>query len=278
MKNYTVISTIAKAIFGDVVKCRRIRDGRIVAIKRICMKSAFQQKTQRGNVQVFENAASELEILHLLKYNPNRNVLGLIDEFQQNGILHIVMEYCPTDMFTELDAFGAMDAPMVKKYLNMIVYGLRHVHEMGYAHMDISLENILINDMNECKLCDFGLASNANVLSDKAIGKSFYMAPEVRQQKVYSPKAADMWSLGIVLFIMITGIPPFEVADVSDVRFAFVKQHGIRKLLQSWHLSHKIPTYMLSILEQLIEIDPKSRLQSPTLLKLLEDEPSEPIQ
>lgn len=268
MSKYELVCTIAKAIFGDVVKCKRKNDGQMVAIKRISVQSALHQRALRDQMPVYENAAVEQKIFNETKVNPSRNVIGFVEKFEENGILHLVMEYCSTDLYEKMNALGVLNAPTVFRYFKMIASGLGHLHALGYAHLDLSLENILIDGTDECKICDFGLAANANVRTNKGVGKPFYMAPEVLQQKQYCPKSADMWSLGIMLLIMITGIPPFEVADSSDVRFAFVEQYGIRKLLESWNYLHKIPPQVMYVIERLLLLDPKLRAQCADLTPL----------
>ncbi|GLE10938.1 hypothetical protein PINS_up023210 [Pythium insidiosum] len=102
------------------------------------------------------------------------------------------------------------------------------MHSNGFAHRDLSLENVLVTDDNTCKVCDFGLAAVADQPSNETVGKMFYMAPEVLSGSSYDPKKADVWSLGVMLFIMLFGAPPVESAAPTDARFKIISTKGIR--------------------------------------------------
>lgn len=89
------------------------------------------------------------------------------------------------------------------------------MHDAGYAHMDLKLENILISDEGHLKLCDFGLASKTDRVISKAVGTENYMAPEMNHaffEPVRDVKKTDIFSLGVIFFIMAFGTPPIGVA------------------------------------------------------------------
>ena len=97
------------------------------------------------------------------------------------------------------------------------------MHKNGYAHRDLSPENVLIDSQGNCKICDFGLVAASEVPTTGTVGKLFYMAPEVyaADRRSYVPKMADMWSLGALLFVMSTGIPLVDKPSVEDSKFQF---------------------------------------------------------
>jgi serine/threonine protein kinase len=96
------------------------------------------------------------------------------------------------------------------KYLKQIVSAIRHCHALNIVHRDIKPENIMITDMDTIRLIDFGLCSlNQSERSESVVaGTPYYMAPETIDGKNCDPKA-DMWSLGVLLYIMMSGYLPF---------------------------------------------------------------------
>ncbi|KAF1792790.1 Calcium/calmodulin-dependent/calcium-dependent protein kinase [Phytophthora cactorum] len=112
------------------------------------------------------------------------------------------------------------------------------------AHRDVSLENIMLH-RGRCKLGDFGLARVFNV---QAVGVT------------HDPKAADVWSLGIVLFIMLTGSPLVSFASMSVKSFRALKQAGIATVLEAWGVADAMPSSALQLVSGMLEIDPHKRL------------------
>ncbi|KAG7383962.1 NUAK SNF1-like kinase 1 [Phytophthora boehmeriae] len=149
----------------------------------------------------------------------------------------LLFDYCPYgDLYaqvaaragTRADGNGGLPLEMARTYFLQIASAVRFLHAQDVAHRDLSLENVLLDASRSCRLADFGLAcaSGSRCVNARA-GKLLYMAPEV---------VADIWSLGVILFILVTGIPPFEKASEDDARFRVVAKPGgsITELLQAW--------------------------------------------
>lgn len=174
--------------------------------------------------------------------------------------MHIVMEHCAQgDLFKYvLDAFPL---PTVKslELFQQIVDGVAFLHSIGFAHLDLSLENILIDKHGVCKLADFGLAVKAKTRSKKIVGKQYYMAPEVATGKAYNPMQADSWSLGIILYTLLTGSFLFERAVPGDAAFDYFTKNGLAALVKARGVS--IPTEAMVLLESLLQLKPSHRLQ-----------------
>ncbi|KAE9060207.1 hypothetical protein PF006_g31703 [Phytophthora fragariae] len=111
-----------------------------------------------------------------------------------------------------------------------------------------------------CKLGDFGLATRARRAGGRHVGKKYYMAPEIVAGDLYDPKAADVWSLGIVLFIMVTGSPLVALASTSVKSFCAFKQAGIATVMESWGMDSFMSNSALQLLSGMLEVDPSKRL------------------
>merc|ERR1712129_69184 len=143
--------------------------------------------------------------------------------------------------------------------LRQLIDAVEFMHSLGVCHFDISLENILINDVQvtlrrdsygkemisfqkkdiQIKLCDFGLAEalkrNTNPMSSNFVGKSIYMSPEISAKREFNPMQNDVWCLGVCAFILLIGAHPWQTTLMSDVNFATIMNGDILKLLKSWH-------------------------------------------
>ncbi|POM68708.1 Serine/threonine protein kinase [Phytophthora palmivora] len=190
------------------------------------------------------------------------NLVQYIDSFVEHQTLYLVVEHCADgDMYDYLSkrkqrTLSSMSALSV---LAQVAAGLAFLHQHGIAHRDISLENIMLH-RGRCKLGDFGLATRARRCGGREVGKKYYMAPEVVAGEPYDPKAADVWSLGIVLFIMLTGSPLVSQASMSVKSFRAFKQAGVSTVLESWGVASSVSSNVVHLLSGMLEIDPRKRL------------------
>jgi serine/threonine protein kinase len=208
----------------------------------------------------------ELRVAQTLRSNPHANVVRCFPTPPCLPPHSLVMEYCPRgDLFTLLEEqpqrlFDEADAV---RYFRGIVNGVRHLHSLDIAHRDLSLENVLVDAHNQAKICDFGLSARASVLADDCVGKLQYMAPEVVcNKRQYDPVVADVWSLGIMLFIMLTGSPLYTVAVPSDPAWPAMERVGVVGILDSWQMRDRISEDTLALLGDMLRTDPAQRLQT----------------
>merc|ERR1719213_422214 len=102
-------------------------------------------------------------------------------------------------------------------FMNQMVDVLSYVHGKGVVHRDLKLENILVDDKLNLKVADFGLATFRNVSALKSYkGTKTYMAPEIKEQKTYDGMQIDIFSTGVILFIIVQGTFPFQEAKKDE--------------------------------------------------------------
>ena len=142
---------------------------------------------------------------------------------EQDSASYMTMELCKQDLFDLIASKGPTTSEPLAKYLfKQICNGVDALHTTaGFAHLDIKLENILISKDYKLKLCDFGFAQGISERITKRYGTESYMAPEVESnvQLNYMGISADIFSLGVILFIITFGAPPFTRAVPSDRNF-----------------------------------------------------------
>lgn len=209
---------------------------------------------------------------------PHNNTVLLHKDFvdEHSNARCLVFDYCPygelydqigspTDNNNDISSKAALAGGLeaARGFFQQIARAVRFIHAHNIAHRDISLENVLLDEFRQCRLADFGLASEHGASCLGRVGKTFYMAPEVlvcRDDEFYDGLKADMWSLGVLLFILVTGAPPFETPAESDARFRVVKHQGVGQLLCIWQMENRVSDDLRDLLTRMLCVDAHERI------------------
>ncbi|RHZ05319.1 hypothetical protein DYB37_007051, partial [Aphanomyces astaci] len=274
MHRYTTERVLADALYGQVLLCRDNITGEQVAIKRMNVAAATAKTMiHTASIQVSEDIAFEKRVHRALSVGGGHcNVLRLRSDFVEDGFDHFVLDYCVGgELFDLMDSMPdqRLDMDMARRYFRQILHGVQFMHARGFAHRDLSLENVLVDGKDNCYICDFGLATFADAPSQDTVGKAFYMAPEVAvvtRGASYDPVKADIWSLGIMLFMMLTGSPLVEMASVKDSRYRYLQTQGLPRLVDAWRVGHAVHGDALDLLQRMLCRNPASRLSLQAVL------------
>jgi len=203
----------------------------------------------------------------------HKNIIGLISFRKVNyvapdGSTHLTycfaLEYChPIDLFDFIYYTGKFKEPLAREIFRQIAAGVNALHKAGYAHRDIKAQNVLFTESMDVKLTDFGGSTKIGdkLMQTYKVGTRGHQAPELLLRRRYT-KQCDVFSLGVLLFILVTGGPPFRDAVASDPWFRplckkpaqyckFWKNHK-----SAGHLSKNVK----SLLEGMIRYQPSGRL------------------
>lgn len=127
-----------------------------------------------------------------------------------NFQIYVVMELCPFgDVSNLLAARGTLSEQLSCKLFQQMCMAVQYLHSMNVAHRDLKCENLLLDVHYNLKVCDFGLSKTLTYVDDKLVlsetycGTTNYAAPEILKHQPYDPKVSDVWSMGIVLFMML---------------------------------------------------------------------------
>ena len=245
MQSY--VETIQEAQGGEIQLHKDKISGNLFVLKKM---------------NVDENEFSEIKISLLLSVHPHPNIIQFEGCHYRENDYMLQMEHCSGgDLFTlneEIHSYRIPE-PMLQRLFTEIVSGISHLHSLDIAHRDISLENVLLDERLQCHLCDFGLAAQNASVCHGVVGKLFYMAPEVisASSASYDGFKADIWSLGVLLFIMLTGVNPFQVANSQDLDFQILEEQSLRALLALYNT--EVPETTVDLLEQLLVCIPNQR-------------------
>ena len=272
---YRVRRVLQKAIFGDILLAEATNDDEqmmntkktLFVLKAVDKKLAKARTCRRG-VKVFENHDLESNILRQIRKCPHPNLLGLAPEEYQvdtSDFKYTALPYAEGgELFAVVDRGGPLGEEDSKIMCRGIVMGLNHLHNrIGYAHNDISLENILLARDGTPWICDYGLAKRIGEKWDvrRCIsGKLPYQAPEIYMGTAKeSSGKADVFSLGVALFVMICGIPPFDLPDPhGDQRYRYIQMGRMGELLKLWGRS--MSEEAIDLLTRMLTHDPNRRI------------------
>ena len=194
----------------------------VVLVEQIPTKKLYAAKVVSRAMLENENTLirfeQELRILQSLKHP---NIVQLRDVVYNPDNIYLIMDYCSNgELFLHIIENGELAECDARRLFRQIVEAIAYIHKRNIAHRDLKPENILLDENMNAKLCDFGLCHIAN---DKELlltpcGSPFYAPPEIINNAKYDGKKADIWSLGIVLFTMLTGSLPWtEVEPVHKL-------------------------------------------------------------
>ncbi|MDZ7770717.1 MAG: protein kinase [Woeseiaceae bacterium] len=269
-KNILDISTLTP---GDVI------DGRYKYIEKIG-KGAFGTVLLMQDLVVDErlilkflnpNVSSDEEMMkrfvHELRYSrkiTHRNVIRIYDFLHLQGCYAISMEYFPSHTLGgEVVDNKPMDFKRALQFSQDMATGMAVAHQAGVIHRDLKPANILINDESLLKIVDFGVAAAAKsgdtqlTKTGYVIGSPKYMAPEqILGKKV--DETADIYSIGVIMYEMVTGIPPYSRGDHMSVMYQHVQ--GKAKLCRD--INPNVPEEFADIITKAMSVDKSKRHQS----------------
>ncbi len=197
-KEITFTSCLGQGSFAKVYEGFDKRLKQTVAIKVIDKRKILEPK-RRALIQ------TEINLLARMKH---KNITEFFRLFEDNKRIFIVMQLCGSltlNVFCRQFPEKRLNEEQAYALFSQVVKGVKYMHDHNVAHRDLKLTNILIDNEYTVKVIDFGFACEANERHRMYCGTPSYMAPEIVEKKLYQPKPTDIWSLGVVLFKLLSG-------------------------------------------------------------------------
>ncbi|OCH92968.1 CAMK/CAMKL/AMPK protein kinase [Obba rivulosa] len=248
---YTVINEIAEGTFGKVKMAVHTVTGHKVAMKFISKQVIAATKT-KTRVQ------REVEYMRTLRHP---HIIKLYEVISTPTDIIIVLEYAGGELFNYIVQNGRMPEPQARRFFQQLISGIEYSHRLKIVHRDLKPENVLLdNDLN-VKIADFGLS---NEIKDgdflkTSCGSPNYAAPEVIRGNLYTGPEIDVWSCGVILYVMLCGRLPFEDDDVQTL-FTKISQ-GV------YHMPSYLSPDARDLINGMLAVDPVKRITVPEILQ-----------
>ena len=211
--DYTVIKILGSGSFGKVLLVENNVTGMKRAMKIIKKSLSFQKS----------NEETVLNELNVLKTIDHQNVVKIYEYYVDNLNYYFITEYCPEGDLFDVMNNNELSEEQVACIMYQILLAVNHIHKLNIMHRDLKPENVLIskkeeNGLYRVKICDFGTSHlfEEGEKEKKVIGSAFYIAPEVLKKK-YDFKC-DLWSVGVIMYVLLTKKIPFHGTSDKEVR------------------------------------------------------------
>lgn len=272
---YELGHTLGKGIEGKVKICRDIDTDELVAIKFIDAQQI------RRNARAARNLRREIDILTSLEHD---NIIKLlhyedsVDYPRKCGstreVIMLVTELAAGgELFAFLSETSKFPEAVAREFFRQLVSGLLHCHENGVSHRDLKPENLFLSADFQIKIGDFGLShltedgcETAHRYIRTVCGTRAYMAPEIIERVPYRGEAVDVWSAGVILFILLTGFPPLLKAQESDWYFLRLKNKEHEYFWGAHERNHTFNPMVKDLILKLLDPNEHTRISLADIL------------
>ena len=243
---------LGEGTFGVVRIATHILTGERVAVK-VLDRARIREQADKTRIE------REIEILKKLHHS---NIIHLYSVINTNYTLYLVQEYASgKELFEYIISKKKLSDNEACKYFQQIISGVEYIHKLQIAHRDLKPENMLLTSSKDIKIVDFGLSNTYKKggLLSTACGSPCYAAPEMLSGKQYRGITVDIWSCGVILFVMLCGYLPFEDNNNESL---------YKKIIGG---KYTIPNFVSKsgkdLLKKILETNPRKRITVPEIKK-----------
>uniref|UniRef100_M1B2H4 non-specific serine/threonine protein kinase n=1 Tax=Solanum tuberosum TaxID=4113 RepID=M1B2H4_SOLTU len=254
---YELGKTLGEGSFAKVKFAKNVQTGENVAIKIINRDRVLRQN-------IMEQIKREISTMKLIRHP---NVVRIFEVMASKTKIYIVLEYVHGgELFDEIARHGRLKEDEARRYFQQLINAVDYCHSRGVFHRDLKPENLLLDSFGTLKVSDFGLSALSKQVRDDgllhtACGTPNYVAPEVLTDKGYDGTTTDVWSCGVILFVLMAGYLPFDEPNLNAL---------YRKILKA---TFSLPPWLSSssknLIKRILDPNPLTRI---TIPEILEDE------
>ncbi|KAL2930929.1 CBL-interacting protein kinase 5 [Bienertia sinuspersici] len=252
---YEIGRLLGQGTFAKVYHARHIVSGKSVAIKIV-----YKEKVLR--VGMINQIKREISVMRLVKHP---NVVQLYEVMASKTKIYFAMEYVKGgELFNKISK-GKLKEDQARNYFQQLISAIDYCHSRGVYHRDLKPENLLLDENGNLKITDFGLSAlgdsrRQDGLLHTTCGTPAYVAPEVINKRGYDGAKADIWSCGVVLYVLLAGYLPFKDTNLMEL---------YRKISNGdFKFPNWFPSDVRKLLCQILDACPSSRI---TVAKLKEN-------
>lgn len=247
-RNYNIDRVVlGQGEFGTVYRASNKRNPKTkIAIKALDKRSLPPKEVEELYIEV--EAMQKLD---------HENIVRLIETYDDDQFMYLCMEKCTGGDLTQQKfltnrVLGKLDEPKVASVLLQLLKALSHIHSQNVIHRDIKPENIMFDRKvgGKVKLIDFGLACHADKNDNQQVGTPYFIAPEIIKENY--GKECDIWSLGIVVYQMVTGTLPFKGNNKKEL-FKAIRWQDV-------YYPEYLSDNLIDLLSSMLVKNPKQRI------------------
>jgi len=251
--DFQQLKVIGRGGFGRVLLVRKKDTGKVYAMK-ILKKAVIAARGEIEHTRTERNVLSRLDHPFLAKLHWS---------FQTDENLYFIMDFINGgELFHHLSREKRFSEERAKFYAAEIISGMQYLHEAGVIYRDLKPENLLLGSTGHIVMTDFGLSKEglhaSNARTATFCGTPEYLAPEIIKGEEYT-KAIDWWSVGTLIYEMLTGLPPFYTEDEENMYHKIMTA----ELVIPNHFSPEVA----DIIKKFLARDPAERLQEPSKIR-----------
>ncbi|WCJ27215.1 CBL-interacting protein kinase 20 [Euphorbia peplus] len=212
MNRYELGRMLGQGTFAKVYLARNLKSGQNVAIKII-----DKDKVIRGGL--VDQIKREISVMRLVRHP---NIVQLYEVLASRSKIYFAMEYVKGGELFDKVSKGRLKDDIARKYFQQCIDAVDFCHSRGVYHRDIKPENLLVDENGDLKISDFGLSAlcksrKQDGLLHTTCGTPAYVAPEIIMKKGYDGSKADIWSSGVVLYVLLAGFLPFSDPSLMEL-------------------------------------------------------------
>ncbi|KAI1435234.1 protein kinase SNF1 [Xylaria sp. CBS 124048] len=240
---YTVLATLGEGSFGKVKLAVHRSTNQRVALKIIARKKLIS-RDMVGRVE------REIEYLQLLRHP---HIIKLYSVIKTQNEIIMVLEYAGGELFDYIVSHGKLEEQQARRFFQQMICAVEYCHRHKVVHRDLKPENLLLDHQLNVKIADFGLS---NIMTDgkflkTSCGSPNYAAPEVISGKLYAGPEVDVWSCGVILYVLLVGRLPFDDDHIPSL-FAKI-QRGV------FTVPHWIKPEAADLIRKMLQTNPVQR-------------------
>ncbi|KAI4321454.1 hypothetical protein MLD38_034832 [Melastoma candidum] len=252
---YEVGRTVGEGTFAKVKFAQNTETGESVAMKVLDRSAIIRHK-------MVDQIKREISIMKLVRHP---YVVRLHEVLASRTKIYIILEFITGgELFDKIVRHGRLNEAESRKYFQQLIDGVDYCHSKGVYHRDLKPENLLLDSQGNLKISDFGLSALPEpgvCLLRTTCGTPNYVAPEVLSHKGYNGAAADIWSCGVILYVLMAGYLPFDELDLTTL---YSKIQNAEFSCPSW-----FPIGAKSVIHRILDPNPETRI---TIEHMREDE------
>ncbi|KAI3997882.1 hypothetical protein MKX01_036784 [Papaver californicum] len=252
---YEMGRLLGQGTFAKVYYGKEIQSGESVAIKII-------NKDQVRKEGLMEQIKREISVMRLVRHP---NVVELKEVMATKGKIFFVMEYVRGGELFAKVAKGKLPEDTARKYFQQLISAVDFCHSRGVSHRDLKPENLLLDENENLKISDFGLSALPEHLRNDGLlhtqcGTPAYVAPEVLKRKGYDGSKADIWSCGVILYVLLAGFLPFQDENIMKM---YKKVYKAEYEFPRWFSQDT-----KRLISKLLVSDPEKRISIESIMKV----------